>query len=114
MKKWSWTIDSGSSSSVKKIFWNDVLTTDIKSFELGDIQEEIEKKVKINPISATRYKLMLKPSLHLCWLMLFSQWSGNLWIYSQIKTENDFKLFVVNAGFYNLFPKELFFKKDNF
>ena len=92
-----------------KIFWNDVVATDIKSFELGDIQEEIENKVKINPVSTTHHKLMLKPSLYLCWLMFSSQWSGNSWIYSQIKRENDFKLVVVNAGLYNHFSKEHFF-----
>ena len=66
MKKWSSMTNSGSSSSVKKVFWNDAVTTAIKSFELRDIQEEIEKKVKINPISTAHYKLMLKPSLYLC------------------------------------------------
>ena len=92
-----------------KIFWNDVVATDIKSFELGDIQEEIENKVKINPVSTTHHKLILKPSFYLCWLMLSSKWSGDSWIYSQIKRENDFKMVVVNAGLYNHFSKEHFF-----
>ena len=48
----------------KKILLDDLVTTDIKSFELGNIQEEIKKNIKINPVSMTHCKLMLKPSMY--------------------------------------------------